>query len=283
MRPSSVGRVVLGALIGCSSGAAWPADDGIELPLRAYVGQLKTIQAEIGDRKAILIFDTAAGITSVTPEFAREIGCKPGAPVTAFRMDGERVSMLRCESRRFRVAGVSGRRDLGVLDLRSILPPDLPPVDGIAGLDLFDGRSITILPGLRAVRVESPSTMQRSTKGLPAARLRLSREAGGLGLTAFAPAPTPAGTAWLLIDSANLAGVRLHPWVFDALRGAESPEQKTLALTLEGADSETVEAWRVDALIYDGALDAGFLSRHSITLDLRNGRAWWRRTVADPP
>lgn len=283
MRPCSFDRLALAALIGCASGAAWPADDGIELPLGAYVGQLKTIEMVIDDRKATLIFDTAAGITSITPEFARGIGCRPGAPITAFRMDGERVPMLRCESRRFRVAGVSGHRDLGVLDLRSILPPDLPPVDGVAGLDLFDGRSVTILPGLRAVRVESPSTMRRSTKGLPAARLRLSREAGGMGLTAFAPAQTRAGTAWLLLDSANLAGVRLHPWVFDALHGAESREQENLNLALEGADGETVEAWRVDALIYDGALDAGFLSRYSITLDLQHGRAWWRRTVADKP
>jgi hypothetical protein len=269
-------------LLACASGAAGPADDGGELPLRPYAGQLRTIQVEIDGRTATLIFDTGAGITSVTPEFARRIGCQPGAPITAFRMDGERVSFLRCESRRIRVAGISGNRDLGVFDLASVLPTDLPPTDGIAGLDLFDGRSITILPGLRAVRVENESTMQRSTMGVPAARLRLSREAGGVGLTAFAPVRTPAGIAWLLLDTANLAGLRLHPWVFDDLPGAESAERKTVVLSVEGAAAETVDAWRVDALIYDGALDADFLSRYSITLDLQRGRAWWQRAAADP-
>jgi hypothetical protein len=251
------------------------------LPLGAYAGQLKTLPIEINGRTATMIFDTGAGITSVTPEFARRIGCEPGAPVTAFRMDGERVSLARCASMPIRFAGIVTRRELGVFDLGAVLPSDLPPVDGIVGLDLFDGRSITILPGLGALRVETPSTLRRATSGSRAARLRLSREAGGMGLTAFVPARTPAGDAWLLLDSANLAGVRLHPWAFDALAGAGSAEPKAVVLSIEGADAETVEVRRVDALIYDGALDASYLSRHSITLDLQHGRAWWRRAAAD--
>jgi hypothetical protein len=264
------------AVLACPASIAESLDAGGELPLGTYVGALRTVPLEINGRAATMIFDTGAGITSVTPEFARRIGCTPGAPVTAFRMEGERVSLARCASLQVRVAGIVGTRELGVLDLRSLLPPDLPPVDGVAGLDLFDGRAITILPRLGSLRVETASTLRRATKGLRSARLRLSREAGGMGLTAFVPARTPAGVAWLLLDSANLAGVRLHPWVFDALAGSGTAEPKLVTLSIEGADAETVEASRVDALIYDGALDAEYLARHSFTLDLRQGRVWWR-------
>jgi hypothetical protein len=271
--------VVLVALIGLGvtpSGAAANARSN-ELALHSYVGKLRTVQVEIEGRAATLIFDTGSGITSVTPEFAAQIGCEPRGHVSAFRMNGERVAFQLCPSLNVQIGGTQTERDLGVFDLGSVLPQGLPHVDGIAGLDLFDGRIITILPGLSGLRFETRSSLRRAVGASTPARLRMAREAGGLGLTVFCAARSRQGDVWLLLDSANLAGVRLHPWAAAALGDpTEATRTSRIQLSIEGAAPETVEAEIVDELIYDGALNADFLERRQITLDLDRGRAWWR-------
>ncbi len=248
-----------------------------ELALQPYVGKLRTVQVQIEGRAATLIFDTGAGITSVTPEFAAQIGCEPRGNISAFRMNGERVAFRLCPALRVEIGGAQTERDFGVFDLGAVLSPGLPHVDGVAGLDLFDGRIITILPGLSGLRLETRSSLRRAVGASTPARLRLAREAGGLSLTVFCPARSRQGDVWLLLDSANLAGVRLHPWAAAALGGpTEATRMSRVQLSIEGAAPATVDAEIVDELIYDGALNADFLERRAITLDLDRGRAWWR-------
>lgn len=243
-----------------------------DTPLRPYVGQLRTIQIEIDGHQATLLFDTGAAISSITPAFADELGCTAYGHVTAFRMDGQRVTFQRCRPLDTTVANVRTHHEFGVFDLDAVLPPDLPRLQGIAGLDLFDGRILTIRRGLNAIRVETPQSLARSIGRRRPALLHLGREAGGIGLTAFVRAPTRVGDAWLLLDSANLAGTRLHPWARSALANGAGP----LLLSVEGAQSREVEPQVVDDLIYDGALDARFITAQTITLDLARGRIWWR-------
>lgn len=251
-----------------------------ELELRRYVGKLRTVQVEIGGRPATLIFDTGAGITSVTPEFAAQIGCEPYGHVSAFRMGGERVAFQLCPALRVQIGEAQTERDLGVFDLGSVLPQGLPHVDGIAGLDLFDGRIITMLPGLSGIRLETRSSLRRAVGASTPARLRMAREAGGLGLTVFCPARSRQGDVWLLLDSANLARVRLHPWAAASLGDpTEATRTSRIQLSIDGGAPETIEAEIVDDLIYDGVLNADFLERRAITLDLDRGRAWWRSST----
>jgi hypothetical protein len=267
--------LLIGLGVAPSGAATSPRSN--ELALHPYVGKLRTVQVEIEGRVATLIFDTGAGITSVTPEFAAQIGCEPRGYVSAFRMNGERVAFQLCPSLNVQIGGAQTERNLGVFDLGSVLPQGLPHVDGIAGLDLFDGRTITILPGLSGLRLETRSSLRRAVGASTPARLRMAREAGGIGLTVFCPARSRQGDVWLLLDSANLAGVRLHPWAVAAVGGStEATRTSRVQLSIEGAAPETVDAEIVDELIYDGALNADFLERRAITLDLERGRAWWR-------
>lgn len=248
-----------------------------ELALHPYVGNLRTINVKIEGRVATLIFDTGAGITSITPEFAAQIGCEPRGNISAFRMNGERVAFQRCALLGIEIGTEQIERDFGVFDLGAVLPPGLPHVDGVAGLDLFDHRTITILSGLSGVRLETRSSLRRAIGASSPARLRLAREAGGLGLTVFCPVRSRQGDVWLLLDSANLAGVRLHPWAAAALGDPNSATPTSqVRLSVEGASAETVDAEIIDELIYDGALNAEFLERRVVTLDLDRGRVWWR-------
>lgn len=267
--------LLIGLGVAPSGAATSPRSN--ELALHPYVGKLRTMQVEIEGRAATLIFDTGAGITSVTPEFAAQIGCEPRGNISAFRMNGERVAFRVCPGLRVEIGTAQTERNLGVFDLGAVLPRGLPQVDGVAGLDLFDGRIITILPGLSGLRLETRSSLRRAVGASTPARVRLAREAGGIGLTVFCPARSRQGDVWLLLDSANLAGVRLHPWAAAALGGpTEATRTPRVQLSIEGAALETVDAEIVDELIYDGALNAEFLERRTITLDLDHGRAWWR-------
>lgn len=251
----------------------------VELRLQPYVALLRTIDIEIGGRPAHMLFDTGAGISSITPEFAAQIGCAPFGEITSFRMNGERVRFQRCLPALSRIGRQTTLREFAVFDLQSVLPEGLPHLDGVLGLDAFAGQTITILPNLSGLRVESRASARAATRGLSLGRARLFREASGRGLTVFAPVSSPQGDLWLLLDSANLAGVRLHPWAQQSLlAGAPGPAVEIL---VEGAGRWSGQATLDADLIYDGALDAEFMASHAMTMDLRDGKLWWRERVEE--
>ena len=243
----------------------------VNIELQPYRNRLRTVEVVIGGQPARMLFDTGAGITLVSPSLARAFGCEPWGQIVGFRMNGERVSFQRCAEQTVHLGAFSVRRDLAVFDVGALLPADWPPIDGVAGLDLFEDETITLTHGLGALRIESPRSQRRATHGLTAGRIRLSREAGGAGLTAFAPVASPRGDLWLLIDSGNLAGFRLSPLSFEVLGGGER-----INVSVAGAAPTEIEPEVVPDLIYDGALNAAFIAAHDVTLDLGRRQAWWR-------
>lgn len=105
-----------------------------EIPLAAFVGQLKTISVTIEGRAARLLFDTGASLTSITPAFADRIGRTPWGHVTGFRMNGERVSFQRCSEVRIAAGDFVSTRELSVFDLSTVLPPQLPQLTALLDL-----------------------------------------------------------------------------------------------------------------------------------------------------
>ncbi len=264
-------RLLIVALAAWGLSAVAHAQGVTELPLRPYVGQLKTIELTIAGHPARLLFDTGAGVTAVTPEFAASIGCAPSGVVSSFRMDGEPVTFQRCLApSRITQGHFQTSQSIAVFDLRRVLPAGLPPVDGVAGLDLFRGRTITIEKNLAGIRLETRMSLQRIARARAPSRIRLAQEAGGAGLTVFAPMRVGGGDIWFLMDSANLAAVRLHPTSHALLGNGQS-----VRLAMEGALEEVITPEIVNRLIYDGALNAAFMSQYEITLDLAGARAWW--------
>lgn len=262
-------RSVLWSALGASlagAPAVAAARDTEAIELEPYVGRLRAFDLMINGARARLLFDTGAGLTSVTPAFAARLGLAPWGQATGFRASGERVAFQRLANVDIAAPGFSARRELFVFDLSQVLPEDLPPIDGVAGLDLFDGRAVTLAHGLTRLRVERAHRLGRSS-----GRMRLCREAGGAGLTVFVPAATPRGDIWLLLDSGNLGGIRLSPAAHSAL-GAGGQ----VMLAIDGAEPLETAPEIVEGLIHDGMLDADFIARHDVTLDLARQRIWWR-------
>jgi len=269
---------IFAAMLFLASAPVAAGEAGKVLALRAYVGQLRTVDVLINGKNARMLFDSGGGITSVTPEFAATIGCRPSGQIVGFRMDGQRAEFRRCGYATMTFGRIQGRLDLAVFDLGKVLPAGLPHVDGIVGFDAFRGKRVTLLSGLRGIKIERSSSV--GPRGGKEGHMRLANESGGAGLSVFVAAKAVDLDLWLLLDSANLAGIRLHPKAYELLDpGQPSAQPRKLPLGLTGAGWVERTPLVIPDLIYDGALDAEFISGFDVTIDLGTQRIWWAKAA----
>ncbi|MEQ1809447.1 MAG: aspartyl protease family protein [Terricaulis sp.] len=241
------------------------------LSLEPYVeGRgLLTARVDVEGRPALLLFDTGAGVTLTTPSFAQQIGCTPFGSFTGFRMRGDRLDMQKCGARDIRVGSLNAQREIAVLDLGALLGAGAPPIDGIMGLDVFDGRLITLALADREIWLD-----ERPGRGWREGVARFQREAGGAGLSIFVRAEARGNALWLLLDSGSVGSFAyLSPGALEQL--GEATDQP-VQLSISGAGEHEMEAQRVEALIYDGVLGERFLRQFDIAVDFRTSRIWWR-------
>jgi hypothetical protein len=82
------------------------------------------------------------------------------------------------------------------------LGPDVPPVDGSLGLDLFADRTITIIPRT-AIVLESPSSLAERIKTARELPMGIVRDVEGIALSVDGAVRTPEGLAWMELESGN--------------------------------------------------------------------------------
>lgn len=241
------------------------------LPLSPYVEGSGLVAADIGigGRTAHVLFDSGAGVTAITPEFARQTGCTPFGSFTGIRMRGDRIDLQKCGEWEVRAGRSIVRHDIAVIDLAPLLGEGAPPIDGILGLDVLDGRLVTLSLADRRIRIG-----ERPGGGWREGVVRFQREAGGAGLTAFVRVESPQGPLWMLLDSGSVgAFVYLSPGALQQLgHVGEGP----ISLRVSGAGEHEMEMHRIDNLIYDGVLGERFMRMFDIAIDFRRSRIWWR-------
>jgi hypothetical protein len=163
---------------------------------------------------------------------------------------------------------------VGRVNLAALNPAD-SLLDGIAGLDLFDGRAITLDLAHGRLTVESPASLQVRVASMRPLPIRLKREVDGLAVAVMAAVPTTHGVLWMELDSGN-GGTVLVSKPVAALVGLDSAVQGPQGAdfgVLPGVRVRTDHAFTPD-LIMDGNLGMPFLRHWLVTLDLRAGRAW---------
>lgn len=241
------------------------------------------LRAQIGDQRGLFTFDTAGGITLVSPAFAAKIGCKPWGRLSGHRMMGDRLDMPRCDDVSLRLGAQTYRLPVaGVFDIASLLPTDAAPVDGSIALDAFAGRAITIdFPAMRLI-VESAASLRERTAKAQSLPVSLSRELQGRALAASVGIPTRSGTAWMELDSGN-GGTSLVAKPYAALLGLDpeekGPQQADFAVS--GAIRARGSAFTPD-MVLDGNLGMPFLKDKVVTLDLAAGKLWIAAPGAEP-
>jgi hypothetical protein len=235
-----------------------------------------TMTADIGGAPRKLLLDTAGGLTLVSPRTVAALGCTPWGRLTGFTMFAQRGDGGRCAN--VPVAANGYRVTLpavGGIDLGKLNPADAP-LDGIAALNLFDGKAITLDLARGRLTVESAASLAERTATMRPLAIRLSREVQGLALAANAEVPTARGPVWMELDSGNGGTVLISKHIADLFSGLDPAKEGKQAVRFAiqpGVEVATEDAMTPD-IILDGNLGMPFLRNWIITLDLRDGRGW---------
>lgn len=233
------------------------------------------LRAEVKGQPGLFTFDTAGGITLLSPAFAKKIGCEPWGRLSGHRMMGDRLDMPRCDDVPLRLGDRTYRLPVtGVLDIAALIAKDAAPLEGSIALDAFAGKTITIdFPAMRLI-VESADSLRQRIGAAQSLPVSLSRELQGRALAASMGVPTLRGMLWMELDSGN-GGTILVSKVYAGEFGLD-PEEKGPQMA-NFAVSKTLRAQGnafTPDMILDGNLGMPFLKDKVVTLDLAAGRLW---------
>jgi hypothetical protein len=266
--------VLAGQAAGATRAEQASAKPEAEFPLEPYRKTI-ALRGSVRGTPGLFLFDTAGGITLLSPEYARKVGCKPWGRLVGHRMMGERLDTPRCDDVPITLGGMTLKAPVAaLLDVTKLLPEGAAPVEGSIALDLFAGRAITIdFPGQRLL-IESPASLKERAsraKQLPAL---LSRELQGRALAMSVGVPSPDGPVWMELDTGN-GGSLLVAKPYAALFGLdpaeEGPQAADFAISPDFRAKGTAFA---PDMILDGNLGMPFLRDKVVTFDLATGRLW---------
>ncbi len=279
MRPRTLVRLSIVLLIACVGACETGSPPGqtdassdppAVLELQPYVGRLVTVTGRLNGDSLRLLFDSGGGETLLTPRVAADIPCEPTGRSVGFRMSGERVEWPLCHDVSLELDGQTVvDSGTGIWDVMGILPEGLPRLDGIVSLETFRDRLLVLRLAESTLELHTDATFRDRVHGMIPVPMRVATGQDGSHLTVFLEGRVAGtdGSAWLLLDSANLAETLLAPHVRD--------DSATSDETIIFSDSVAVTApARTADIIYDGALSEAFLRQIIVALDLRRGRAW---------
>jgi aspartyl protease len=259
--------------------AATPANAPLVIELIPHPGGtlMMTMHATINGHEGNFVFDTGAGVSYVSPDFAHDVGCKPWGKLTGYTLVGQRLDMQRCDGLMFDVRGQRfGASTSGVFDLMKFMPPNVPKVDGSIGLDIFEGHALTLSLASKELIVETPVSLAARAKRANQVPIRFVREAGGAALTVFVAVPTVAGTAWMEIDCGNGGANVIGKHLAELMKlDPNKKEPQPAHFTIGGGVPVEGMARVNDSLIMDGNIGTRFLIDWDLTLDLSKGQAWF--------
>lgn len=242
------------------------------------------VRVAANGKPGLFAFDTAAGHTVVSPEFAATAGCKPWGELGGFTMTGVRLAMPRCDGLRFEVDGHPLVAPVaGVMQVAPLQAKDAAPIEGLLALDVFAGKTITMDFAGGKLYVESPESAKQRVAGARELPVRLSREVQGLALAVNLEVPTAKGIARFELDS-GAGGALLVSKAYAALFGLDPDAKDPVPGKFEVAPGITAQGIvLVKDLNIDGNLGMPFLKDWVVTLDLAAGRMWLQPTRATPP
>ncbi len=232
----------------------------VELALEPFMKtDLRTVAVTAGGRTLRFLFDTGGGVTVVSPEVAKAVGCTPAGRLTAHRMSGERVDAPRCDRVPLTLGGVAVEADAMVMELAALMPPDWERVDGLISVQTIERLPFTLSLAENRLVLETASSLSaRVAAGMQPVSFRVARPAGGVAADLFVKVEG-SPPLWMILDSGNVDRVVLSPHAAKQVGGGE---------TFEGQPA------RVMDVIYDGNLGAAYLKARVVSVDLEAGRMW---------
>jgi hypothetical protein len=239
----------------------------VRIALHPYVLDLKTIQVTLRGTAYRFLLDTGGGVTTVTPDLARKLGMEPWGRGVGYRMSGEALSLAWGGRLEGRLEG-GFPMDLprvAVFDLASLLPPELPRLDGVISLDAFRGQVLTLDYGRNSLIVQSKASTSAALAAHGLAG-RFGTGPAGSELTFVAAVTCPRGALWFLLDSGDADGTMVSEQV--AAAKFIGPDPAGAVFNLPGLSPVKLPA-SVKKIHFDGVFGTDFLMKGPITLDLR--------------
>jgi Aspartyl protease len=173
------------------------------IKLEPYLAAQAIVHAVVEGHEGKFLFDTGEGVSSISPDFAKKIGCEPWGQITGFRMSGERLDSPHCDNITFKLGEQSFNAPVVmVYDIMKLMGPDVPAIDGAIGLDLFANRVLTIVPRQKII-IENRGSLEKRISGAKEIPIRIVRDAEGASLAVDAAVQTPRGIAWMELDGGN--------------------------------------------------------------------------------
>ena len=235
-------------------------------------------------RPGLFAFDTAGGVTVISPAFAKQVGCQPWGQEVGYSMTGMRFANPRCDNFKFSVNGVPLTSPIAdMMDVAPLLAPDAEPIEGLLALDVFAGKTITFDAAGGQLIVESPGSLRARIAGARELPMSIAREAGGVALATYVVIPTAKGPVRFEIDTGN-GGTLLVSKAYAEVLGLDPKAEKPVQGAFKVADGiEAKGLIFIKDLNINGNLGMPFLKDWAITLDLKQGRMWIQRSKATPP
>ena len=280
MKKINTGLLILICIIGAARVAV--AEKGaapVELKFgRELLEKTPTVEVVVNGKTRRFYFDSGGGVSAVSPEIAKEIGCTPLGGPAAFNAGGMKFTVKRCEDVEIKLGAFTVKRDFAVFDPMPFFPNAKGKIDGGLALDVFDNRAITIdLVGDR-LWIENEKSLKKKIRDMKPLAARLSRGVAGSSLDVFVAAQTPRGKIWLLLDTGNTNKLLLTPSAQAQLgidfNGANAEKIiKPVKLNIIGLGEIEADG-REREMIYDGMLSYEVISRLIFTVDFRTGKMW---------
>ncbi len=245
------------------------------ITMEPAVDGLLTVHATVNGHEGTFLFDSGSGFSSISPQFAALVGCRPWGQITGFRMTGQRLDMQHCDQVTFHLGNRSfAPTTVGVFDIAKLLPSEVGQVDGTIALDVLSDEAFTLSYGGRFLRLLDRKALIEKTAGHRSMPIHVVRDAEGLALTVNLPVNTSAGTGWFEMDSGNTSSlVLVNKTLAPLFHLVGDAKENSVSLTLSDGSTFSGPA-RVLDLILDGNLGTSFLSKHDVTIDLVRKTAW---------
>lgn len=241
------------------------------------------MKAEIGGKERKFLLDTAAGLTLISPETAKAAGCEVYGRVTGFNMFAKRGDGPRCTGLPMTAGGIPlTPHTLGLIDMGALNPKDAE-LDGLVGLNLFDGRTVSFDFAAGILTIESEASRADRIAGMTPLPIKMSREVSGLALAVLAEVPTAKGPLLMELDSGNGGTILISKAVAELVGMDPAIDGKQRAdFTVVGDIRATSDDGFTPDIILEGNLGMPFLRNWILTLDLARGLAWLGKPPVPP-
>jgi len=269
-------KLMLTGLVFLVTTLAGLAQDTIHL--RTYFRDLKTVDVFIKGKKYDFLFDAGGGETYISPDIAKLMNKKIYGSSTGFRMDGEMIKYQKSDSISFRISSTEVfHKTAGVWDIMSILPKELPKLDGVISLKSFSNSILTIDLSKNILIIENKASSKEQFKTKSLLPSRFTNGLHGDELTILIGVPKYRSSYWFLFDTGNIGPVILS----------------TESAVLWGLQSETSDSAIVETnaefvigknilkensyskkIIYDGVLNFEAISKYIFTIDFKKKEVW---------